>query len=269
MKRGLNMAEKHRFLLLAGTNEARRIADELAKNPNYHVSLSYAGRTDLNVIKEHYKQYANITLHCGGFGGTDGLREFIKTNQIQAVIDATHPFATTITKNALQACNDLKCPLFLFQRKVWLSAGYEGWHEFAHIHDLMQALPGNTRPFLTVGQDAVHYITHRPELAYVTRSIMLADFSNLSKTSNITPVMAPPASDWRDEADLMKRHSITHLVTKNSGGEGSYAKIQAAMELGITIFLLQPSKPLSLDENSLIYSTDNRDVMIEKIRSCF
>ena len=110
------------ILLLAGTHEARVLAQIIDNTPEYFLISSLAG-----VTKEPVKISRNMRF--GGFGGVEGLKKFIHESNIQVVIDVTHPFARTISKNAESACNTLSIPYFLFERPEWVKLASDNWTE--------------------------------------------------------------------------------------------------------------------------------------------
>jgi precorrin-6x reductase len=97
-------------LLLGGTGEARELAARL--HPDTDIISSLAGRVPDPALPVG-------PVRIGGFGGVDGLREWLRDNDISAVIDATHPFAATMTAHAAQACAELGLPHLVLARPAW------------------------------------------------------------------------------------------------------------------------------------------------------
>jgi precorrin-6A/cobalt-precorrin-6A reductase len=84
-----------RVLILAGTNEARVLANRLVAD-GYDVTSSFAGVTENPILPQG-------KIRKGGFGGVDGLRRYLDNDKIDVVIDATHSFAAIISRHVVEA----------------------------------------------------------------------------------------------------------------------------------------------------------------------
>src|SRR6266568_4486550 len=135
-----------RVLVLGGTAQARRLAGLLAADPGVDVTSAVAGRTTA-------PRRPPGAVRVGGFGGVDGLTDWLRGNDIDAVIDATHPFATTITDNAVAATGRAGIPLLILRRPGWQPRPGDDWHRVATLADATTRLPAlGRRVFLTTGR---------------------------------------------------------------------------------------------------------------------
>lgn len=231
-----------KILILGGTKIARLLAESLGQK--HKIIYSIAGAT----------QKAKLPRHCqqirGGFGGAEGLGNYIQQQNIDLCIDATHPFAQNISRNAVDACNAVGIPIVEYARKAWQ---IESANIFKTEQDLIDSLPSNANILLTVGgQNIKSFLTlTQPVWARMIEPPKLDD-CELPKNFNILLSHPPYALD--DEMALMQKHKITHLICKNSGGEGFASKLTAAQKLDVKIVMLsQPPSPhniqfFSIDE---------------------
>jgi precorrin-6A/cobalt-precorrin-6A reductase len=224
-----------RLLILGGTSEASALAVALAGREDVAPILSLAGRTG-------NPKPAPIPSRTGGFGGVDGLREYLAHNAIGAVVDATHPFAEQISANAARACAASSIPLLVFTRPPWLREPGDDWIEVDGIEAAVDALGAERRTvLLTHGR--LHLAAFaRAQHRYVVRTIdRPADIDALPDAKLI---LARGPFALADEERLMRDEGIELLVTKNSGGPATYAKIEAARRLGVTVVVLRrPTEP--------------------------
>ena len=222
-----------RVLLLAGTREARELGDLLAGEQGWSATASLAGAT--NTPAE-----LPIDTRVGGFGGVDGLADYLTEHRIDAVIDATHPFAGGMSANAVDACTAHRVPLLRVERPVWVRPAGARWARVASLEAAAAALPAGARAFLTVGSNSLKPFAPRNDVWFLVRTMEPQCETCLVDCKLV--VGAPPR-DSASEARLMEEHRITHLVTKNAGGS-AYAKIEAAADLGIpTIIIERPVLP--------------------------
>ena len=219
-----------RILLLAGTAEARSLASALAELPGLDVVASLAGVTS---------DPAPIAgqMRTGGFGGAAGLLNYLKTERIAALIDATHPFATQMTANAGLACAAVAIPRLRLVRPAWEPVG--DWHDVPDIATAAAALPAGARAFITTGRQELAPFVERADITGVVRFIEpVADLPG-----HLTQVTARPPFTLEAELALMRDQKITHLVSKNAGG-AARAKLDAAARLGLPIVIVaRPDQP--------------------------
>ncbi|QBJ94566.1 cobalt-precorrin-6A reductase [Rhodococcus sp. ABRD24] len=217
-----------RILVLGGTREARDLAVRLEEDPSVTVISSLAGR-----VREPALPVGEVRI--GGFGGVEGLADWLSVNAIDAVVDATHPYAARITANAALACARLRVPLLVLRRAGWEAATGDRWHEVADLAAAARLVAAlGERVFLTIGRQGVD---------------AFADCSGWFLIRAIDPpeVVAPSRSQLllergpfsvEDEVALMREHRIDVLVTKNSGGMLTSAKLEAARRLRIPVVLV-------------------------------
>ncbi len=226
-----------RILILGGTSEARQLAERLADDPNVAPILSLAGRTRNPALP-------SIAHRIGGFGGIAGLVAYLKNKSIDCVIDATHPFAEQMSAHAEAACRERAIPLALFTRPPWLRRAGDHWQEVDDVQaavDVLGTLP--RRVFLTVGRLQLPAFEAAPHHFYLIRSIDTPEPAPSLPQHRVILARGPFAFD--DERYLLEREKIDVIVTKNSGGEATYAKIEAAREMGLPVILIR--QPLRTD----------------------
>lgn len=220
-----------RVLLLGGTAEARELAARLY--PRIEVVSSLAGRVPDPVLPVG-------PVRVGGFGGVDGLRRWLHDNGIEAVIDATHPFSATMTANAAQVCAQLRLPHVVLNRPPWdpVGAAVLSSDTAAAEHIAAQ---GYSRVFLTTGRSGT--AAFRDSAAwFLIRVVTAPDAADLPRAHELLVSRGP--YDYDGERALLTRHRIEALVTKNSGGDLTRAKLDAARELGIAVVMIaRPALP--------------------------
>lgn len=222
-----------RILILGGTTEARLLAENLVARDGADVLLSLAGRT-----KDPLPQ--NAPVRVGGFGGSAGLATFIKEDAIDLVVDATHPFATQISANAAAAALTSGTPIFALSRDAWQQVAGDQWHE---VPDLMGALaalgPTPRRVFLAVGRKEAHRADLFPQHFYLVRSVDAVEPP--LQAPDFVSILERGPFDLHAEVRLLKQHLVDCIIAKNSGGDATYAKIEAARLLGIPVLMIARS----------------------------
>lgn len=220
------------MLILGGSTEASALAAALAGRVDVAAVLSLAGR-----VREPAPQ--PLPLRVGGFGGIDGLANYLRTREIAVVVDATHPFAATISHNARLAAAEVGVPLLDAVRAGWRPEAGDRWREVAGMAEAAAALgPEPRRVFLTVGRLQLAAFAAAPQHHYLVRSIDPVGPGHGLGDAVFVAARGPFAVEA--EAALMERHGIEVLVTKNSGGTASAAKIVAARRLGLAVVLVRP-----------------------------
>lgn len=226
MTQGNDHHVNRRILLLGGTAEARQLASRLVAQ-GHRVTSSLAGRTATPLLPEG-------EVRIGGFGGPDGLARWIVAHRIDLVIDATHPYAAKISANAVAACAATRARLIRIERPVWEPPEGAGWTEVADMGAAARAFPGGARVLLTIGRQELEAFHHRTDCSFLAR--VIDPPSDAPQGWLILAARGPFALE--DEMALMRAHPITHLVSKNSGGEQTHAKIEAAAQLGIDVVMV-------------------------------
>jgi len=220
-----------RILILGGTTEASDLTRRLAGDPRFEVTLSLAGRTSNPRIE------ARIAARVGGFGGAEGLARWLTGSGIDAVLDATHPFAARISASAADATDQLRIPLCTLVRPPWSAGPDDRWSDVVSMAEAADAL-GLTprRVFLSVGRQGVGAFRRAPHHAYVVRSIEPPDAADLPPDTTLIASRGPFALD--DEVDLLTAQRIDIVVAKNAGGAATYAKIEAARRLRLPVVMI-------------------------------
>lgn len=217
-------------MILGGTSEASDLVRRIARDNGLRPTLSLAGRT-ANAIQH------DIETRVGGFGGVDGLARWLEREKVEAVIDATHPFAARISANAHQATSRLGIPLCTVLRPEWQPGAHDRWTMVADVDAAALALGENPRRvFLSIGRQSLAAFSNAPQHTYLVRSIEAPD--NASLPPNVDLIAARGPFDRASEAALLRDNKIDILVSKNSGGAATYPKIQAASDLGVPIVMI-------------------------------
>lgn len=228
-----------RILVLGGTTEASALVKLMADRPAWDVTLSLAGRTS-------EPKPLPVPTRVGGFGGAEGLARWLSENRIGAVVDATHPFAATISRNAAEACRAIGVPLLALRRAPWRPVAGDRWIEAATMGEAVRALGAEPRcVFLTVGRLELRHFAAAPEHRYVVRTI--EPIADALPVPNLVAIRSRGPFDGRCERELMRHENIEVVVTKNSGGAATYGKIAAARELGLPVIMVaRPDKPKTM-----------------------
>lgn len=222
-------------LILGGTTEASALSRAVA-DAGIAATLSLAGRV------------ANPAPHplpvrIGGFGGAEGLAAYLCAHRITHLVDATHPFAAQISRNAIAASAATGVPLIALTRPAWEPGPGDRWTRVADVPEAVAALGGpRQRVFLATGRQNLAAFAANPQHFYLLRLVDPPE----------TPPPFPdhhavidrgPFTDSGDRA-LMARHGITLVVSKNSGGGGARAKLDAARARGLPVLMIdRPALP--------------------------
>lgn len=226
-------------LILGGTSEARALAECLEARPDLHATLSLAGRT-------HAPERFAIACRSGGFGGVAGLVDYLRDHAVTAVIDATHPFAAQMTRHAADACAQLNVPRLVFTRPPWRAEAGDQWTDVPDIKAAVGCL-GHIRKnvFLTVGRLSLPAFCRAPQHFYLMRSIDEPDATMMPPDRKL--ILARGPFTQSDEMALMQNEKIDIVVTKNSGGSQTDAKLAAARALHLPVIIVnRPSLPESV-----------------------
>ena len=219
-----------RILLLGGTTEASLLARALAE-AGMDAVFSYAGRTDAPRAQP-------LPTRIGGFGGVSGLAQYLVRERISHVVDAVHPFAAQMSRNAIEACAATGTPLIRLERPAWRAGPGDDWRSVADTDAAVAALPdAPARVFLAIGRQALAPFAAKPQHRYLLRLVdPPASPLPLPRTS---VVVARGPFDVESDTALMRAHGISHVVAKNAGGVGAEAKLIAARALKLPVILIE------------------------------
>lgn len=227
-------------LILGGTTEARELAAALAGRPGVRVTTSLAGRVARpGAIAGE--------VRVGGFGGAEGLADWLRAEHVDALVDATHPFARAITAHAARAAAVTGVPSLVLRRPGWHPGPRDRWHPVDSLAEAAESLPGlGRRVFLTTGRMELAAFAHLTALHFVVRSVEPPEAPMPPHTEVI---LARGPFTVADESALLHDHRIDVLVTKDSGGAATAAKLTAARELALPVVVVRrPPLPAGVTE---------------------
>ncbi len=217
-----------KILILGGTQEAGELALKAANLPHIEIKLSFAGRT---------RQVASKNSRIGGFGGVAGLTQYLEVEKIDLLIDATHPFAAKISQNAAIAAEKVGLPRLMLVRAEWESVKGDRWIEVENIQAASAILPGLAqRVFLTIGRQELTAFALE-NVWFLMRAIEKPSSDIVLPKGLLLFDRGPFDKDL--EKQLLHKYNIDTVVSKNSGGDATYAKIIAARELGIKVVMVK------------------------------
>ena len=235
---------KRRVLILGGTGEAVGLARLLESQPEFDVVTSLAGRTRRPVVGPG-------RVRTGGFGGVAGLSAWLEAEGANAVVDATHPFAATISRHARLACDALGMPRIQLWRPAWSPVEGDAWTSATSLEAAARAVIGARLP----AKDCVFLSTGARDLEAFGR---LRTTRFLVRLVDTPPVPLPLANfalivdrgpfTVENERALFVEHGVELLVSKNSGGTATYAKLAAARELGVPVIMVDRPDPEAGDK---------------------
>jgi precorrin-6A/cobalt-precorrin-6A reductase len=225
-----------RVLLLGGTSEASALAKALAGDPRFAVITSLAGRTAEPRLPPG-------RTRIGGFGGVDGLAGYLREERIDALVDATHPFAAVMPWHALEAARLVGVPRVRVRRPGWTAGCGDRWHrvpDLAAAARMLETL-GSARVFLTTGRQELAPFATMTGVHFLLRSIETPEVPD-GLTGQV--LLARPPFTVDAEVELLVTHRIDALVTKDSGAEATSAKLVAAREVGVPVVIVdRPPSP--------------------------
>ncbi|MFD3871722.1 cobalt-precorrin-6A reductase [Streptomyces sp. NPDC058623] len=227
-------------LLLGGTTEARRLAQALAGRDAYRVTTSLAGRVAAPVLPPG-------EVRVGGFGGPAGLAEWIAAHGVTHLVDATHPFAERMSFNAAAAAQSSGVPLLALRRPGWTPEPGDDWTFTDSLAEAAAALPSlGRRAFLTTGRTGLHAFAGLTDTWFLVRSV---DPPAGAVPPRLEVLLARGPFGLDAERELLARHRIDVLVTKDSGGSATAPKLTAAREAGLPVLVVRrPPVPAGVAE---------------------
>jgi len=243
------MAERPKPLILGGTRDALDLAEALHNRGNFDVVTSLAGRTSAPIRPKG-------RLRVGGFGGSAGLVAYLNDEGIALLVDATHPFAATISANAAAATEETNVPRLVLARPEWQQVAGDEWIDVASPEDAARHLaPLGGRVFLSVGRQDLGSFANCRNTWFLLRTI--------EPLGNDVPLEAHEAIIGRgpfshdDERALLERYAIDRIVSRNSGGTATQGKLSAARALG---------RPVGMIRRPLVPKGDVVDTVEKAVR---
>jgi precorrin-6A/cobalt-precorrin-6A reductase len=219
-----------RVLLLGGTMEASNLASLLAGQSDISAVLSFAGRTKS-------PRAVAIPTRTGGFGGVEGLTAYLKAEQVDVLIDATHPFAEQISRHAAIAASRANIPLVRLSRPAWRPEASDRWTDVADMAAAAAALGRDPkRVFLTVGRLQIETFAAAPQHFYLVRAIEPLVPAPSLRYHHVILGRGPFAVEAEEK--LLREESIEMIVSKNSGAATTFAKLLAARNLGLPVVMV-------------------------------
>ncbi|AHM04508.1 Cobalt-precorrin-6x reductase [Roseibacterium elongatum DSM 19469] len=231
------------LLILGGTTEATALARAVAER-GIAGTVSFAGRVERPLRQP-------LPQRVGGFGGIDGLAHYLDAARITHVIDATHPFAVQMSRNAVAACAQAGVSLIALTRPPWQAQPGDDWQ---HVPDIAAAVAALDRPrlnvMLAVGRMHLAEFAPNPQHRYLLR--LVDPPSGPLPLPEAEVVVDRGPFDAAADRALMERHGIELVVSKNAGGSGAYAKIAAARALRLPVLMIdRPVPPTRREVHSI------------------
>jgi precorrin-6A/cobalt-precorrin-6A reductase len=222
-----------RVLVLGGTGEARALADALT-DAGHAVTSSLAGRTRDPLLPMG-------EVRVGGFGGVPGLVLYLKAQGFDYLVDATHPYAGQMSAHAVAAAEATGTPLLRLMRPAWREPEEAPWIHVRDIEEAAHALPAGSHVLVTSGHAGLATLMHRGDCRFLVRLIeppaeALPAYASL--------LIDRPPYTVGSEAALLESQAITHLISKNSGGAQTEAKLEAARQRNVRVVMIdRPDVP--------------------------
>jgi precorrin-6A/cobalt-precorrin-6A reductase len=224
-------AKPLRVLILGGTTEANQLVAALADDARFDAVLSYAGRTERPTPPP-------IPWRVGGFGGVEGLTRYLRDENIARVVDATHPFAAQMSAHAIAACAIANVPLLALERLPWPRMPGYRWIEVDDFTAAAAALgPSPRRVFLGIGRMQLAPFASHPQHFYLVRLVDPPRAPLPLQGAELIVARGP--FDLAGDRAMLAHHRIDIVVARDAGGDGAFAKIEAARELGLPVVMVR------------------------------
>jgi len=218
-------------LILGGTTEANQLMAALANDARFDAVLSYAGRTERPTPPP-------IPWRVGGFGGVDGLTKYLRDQKIARVVDATHPFAAQMSAHAIAACAIVGVPLLALERLSWPRMAGDRWSEVDDFVAAAEALgTSSRRVFLGIGRMQLAPFASHPQHFYLVRLVDPPRAPLPLFAAELIVARGP--FDLAGDRVMLAHHRIDIVVARDAGGDGAFAKIEAARELGLRVVMVR------------------------------
>ena len=213
-----------RILLLGGVTEA--LASARTLGPQHVYSLAGVGRVPGDLGCE---------VRVGGYGGAEGLAQYIREQRIDLLLDATHPYAAQISQNAALAAAASGIPCWALRRPAWVAQTGDDWREVAHWSELVEALASFQRPLFTLGREPLEHLHEIPPEQFWT--LRALDVYPGNVRCEVIGARGPFLID--DERKLFAQRRIDVLISKNSGSSATEPKLEVARERGVPVLILK------------------------------
>lgn len=222
-----------RLLLLGGVTDALAIARTLG--PQHIYSLAGVGRVPTDLTCQ---------VRVGGYGGAQGLAQFMTEQDIDLLVDATHPYAAQISHNAARAAELAQVPCWALRRPAWQAGPNDDWREVADWRELIEALKPFKRPLFTLGREPLQHLDEIPAQQFWTLRALENTLRDLPQHERCEVIGARGPFLLEDESALFEQRAIDVLISKNSGGDATEAKLEVARELRVPVLILKrPALP--------------------------
>ncbi|WP_020178696.1 cobalt-precorrin-6A reductase [Methylopila sp. M107] len=223
-----------RILILGGSSDGFAAAETFMA-AGYSVTTSFAG------VTETRRAPVGI-FRVGGFGGVSGLVAYLAVENIDLIVDATHPYATQIKANAREASILSGVPLVHVVRPAWTPEPGDDWRFAPDLATAAAMTPVTFGPcFLTVGRSKIAPFANRHDVRFLIRTVDPPAFAFDHPTTLIIQGRGPFSID--DERALFEKYGVGCLVTANSGGDGAAAKLAVARERGVPVVIVDRQPP--------------------------
>ncbi|OUR78614.1 hypothetical protein A9Q83_06980 [Alphaproteobacteria bacterium 46_93_T64] len=237
------MTDQKKILLIGGTSEAVQINERISDLNHILLITSLAGRTNKPTP-------LNGEVLPNGFSEVRGMEALVKNRDISLVIDASHPFAVTISEKSERVCAEQGIEYWRFNRPEWEEQSGDNWSVEGSLETAVLELEPYKRIFLTIGRQELGAFEKLKNKDLLIRSIEPADFN--PSDSSTTEIRSRGPFSVQDEMNLLREHQIEVLVSKNSGGDLTYAKIEAARNLSIPVIMIERPRNISAQSFSQI-----------------
>lgn len=226
-------------LILGGTQDSAELARRLTQETDWRIITSLAGRT-------RHPAALPGEVRIGGFGGSAGLAEYLRQQEIDLLLDATHPFARQMPGHAERAATLAGVLRIKLLRPAWQAQPEDRWIPVATPLEAANALPLACRAFLTTGRQELAPFTGRSDVHFLIRLVDPPEEPLPLAQYEVIIQRGPFRAE--DERALLSGREIDCVVSKNSGGSAAYAKIEAARSLGLPMIMIErpPSPPGAL-----------------------
>lgn len=221
-----------RMLLLGGVTEALAIARTLA--PRHIYSLAGVGRVPDDL---------RCQVRVGGYGGTEGLAQFVRDEGIDLILDATHPYAAQISHNAAAAAKMAGITCWALRRPAWQAGPEDDWREVSDWTQLTAALQPFKRPLFTLGREPLQHLQEIPQHQFWT--LRALDIYPGNERCEVIGARGPFLLE--QERALFERRDIDVLISKNSGSQATEPKLQVARERGVPVLILKRPELAKVD----------------------